>query len=242
MEITLPLLLVFLLAALLKGLTGLGFSTLALPILALCVEPKLAIALVVFPSLFSNLAVMSEARHWSEAMRRFWPLYLASVPGLLAGFSLLVEVDGAISRRVLAIAMLAYAAWSLAGLNPICSARAEKWLTAPVGAVTGLINGLTGSQVMPVLPYLLALRLDKDLLVLAINLSFTLSSLIMLALLGGAGVLTPSVLGLAALGLPAVLLGVALGGRLRRRLPEAGFRRAVLVVLALIGVGLLTRG
>ncbi len=235
------MLLVFLLAALLKGLTGLGFSTLALPILALFVEPKLAIALVVLPSLFSNLAVMSQARRWIEAMRRFWPLYLASVPGLLAGFLLLVEVDGAVSRRVLAIAMLAYAVWSLAGLNPICSARAEKWLAAPVGTVTGLINGLTGSQVMPVLPYLLALRLDKDLLVLAINLSFTLSSLIMLALLGGAGVLTPSVLRLAALGLPAVLLGVALGGRLRRLLPEDGFRRAVLVVLALIGVGLLTR-
>lgn len=242
MEITLPLLLVFLLAALLKGLTGLGFSTLALPLLVLFMEPKLAIALVVLPSLFSNLAVMRQTRRWREAMRRFWPLYLASVPGLLAGFLLLVEVDGAVSRRVLAIAMLAYAAWSLAGLQPLCSARTERWLAAPIGAVTGLVNGLTGSQVMPVLPYLLALRLDKDLLVMSINLSFTLSSLIMLGLLGGAGMLTPSVLSLAALGLPAVLLGVVLGGRLRRRLPETGFRRAVLVVLALIGVGLLARG
>jgi hypothetical protein len=41
------------------------------------------------------------------------------------------------------------------------------------------INGLTGSQLMPVLPYLMALHLDRERFVQAINCSFTASSIVM---------------------------------------------------------------
>jgi hypothetical protein len=77
------------------------------------------------------------------------------------------------------------------------------------------------------------------LLVPAINLSFTLSSLVMLALLGGAGLASVDLLGVALLAIPPVALGIHLGGRLRRWLPEASYRRAVLLVLLVTGLGLL---
>jgi uncharacterized membrane protein YfcA len=170
---------------------------------------------------------------------RFWPLYLASLPGLLAGFALLVAVDAAISRAVLGCVLFVYALWSLLAPPLICPARLAAWLTVPVGFATGLINGLTGSQVMPVLAYMMALGIDKALLVPAINLSFTLSSLVMLALLGGAGLASVDLLGVALLTTPLVALGIHLGGRLRRRLPEASYRRAVLLVLLVTGLGLL---
>ena len=35
-----------------------------------------------------------------------------------------------------------------------------RWLAAPTGVLTGTINGLTGSQVLPLMPYVLALDLD----------------------------------------------------------------------------------
>jgi hypothetical protein len=35
----------------------------------------------------------------------------------------------------------------------------------PSGFVTGTINGIIGSQVMPILPYLLALDLNRDVFV-----------------------------------------------------------------------------
>jgi uncharacterized membrane protein YfcA len=237
---TIPsVLLVLLFAALLKGVTGLGFSTLSLPILVLFMEPPVAIALVLLPSLYSNFAVMNSPENLRIAFIRFWPLYLASLPGLLTGFALLISVDAAISRAVLGGVLVVYALWSLLAPPLTCPARLAAWLAVPVGFVTGLINGLTGSQVMPVLAYMLALGIDKTLLVPAINLSFTLSSLVMLVLLGGNGLASADQLGTALLAIPLVALGIHLGSRFRCRLPEANYRRAVLLVLLVTGLGLL---
>ena len=52
-------------------------------------------------------------------------------------------------------------------------------LALPTGFLTGVINGFTGSQVMPLLPYMLSLGLSQARFVQAINCSFTLSSLLM---------------------------------------------------------------
>lgn len=51
----------------------------------------------------------------------------------------------------------------------LLSANWEKRLRVPTGFLTGFINGLTGSQVMPVLPYLFSLNLDIKTFVQAIN-------------------------------------------------------------------------
>lgn len=66
----------FFIASFLKGLTGLGFSTLCLGFLVVFLDLKLAIPLVVLPSLSSNIMVMVEAGRFLEALKRFWPLYL----------------------------------------------------------------------------------------------------------------------------------------------------------------------
>ncbi len=107
--------------------------------------------------------------------------------------------------------------------------------------MTGVVNGITGSQVMPVLPFLLALQLHKDLFVQTINLSFTLSSLVMLILLSRFGLLSWSTLSLAAVGILPVSLGIFLGGKLRQRLPDEAFRKVVLVFLLVLGLSLMVR-
>ena len=51
-----------------------------------------------------------------------------------------------------------------------------------VGALTGLVTAATGVFVIPAVPYLQALGLQRDMLVQALGLSFTVSTL---ALAGG---------------------------------------------------------
>jgi hypothetical protein len=110
-----------------------------------------------------------------------------------------------------------------------------------VGVVTGAVNGLTGSQIMPILPYLMALPITKDQLVQAINTSFTLSSIIMLAGLNRLGLVSMEVVVVSVAGLVPVFLGIHIGGRVRRRLPEAAFRRIVFALVGVLGVGLVIR-
>ncbi len=233
--------LAFFVAAFLKGITGLGFSTICLPILSMFIDLKIAIPLVIIPSLSSNVLVMAQAGRFQEALQRFWRLYLSALPGLILGVSVLSSVKTSWSRAVLGAILFVFALWAWRTQALALSKTAEKWWSTPVGLVTGMVNGITGSQVMPVLPFLLALQLHKDLFVQAINLSFTLSSLVMLVLLSRFGLLSLGTLGLAAVGILPVALGIFWGGKLRRRLPDEAFRKVVLVFLLVLGLSLMIR-
>jgi uncharacterized membrane protein YfcA len=223
------------LAAFLKGITGLGFSTICLALLASVVDLRLAIPMIIIPSLSSNVLVMVQAGEFRATLIRFKWLYVAAIPGLGLGLLMLSSAAPRELGGALGFVLVLYAVFAL--INPsfrIASPWAER-LAAPTGFMTGIINGATGSQVMPALPFLMSLGLGRDALVQAINISFTLGSLVMLGGLARLGFLDWKLLGLSALGIIPVWLGIKLGSWVRVRLPESWFRIGVLIML--IGLG-----
>ena len=106
------ILIAYVVAASIKGLTGIGFSTSCLPIMALRLDLKVAIPLVIIPSIVSNIVVMIQAGRFREALRRFWPLYVSSVPGLLIGLSILVAINTVAAKAMLGLVLIAYAFWA----------------------------------------------------------------------------------------------------------------------------------
>jgi len=235
------ILIAYVVAASIKGLTGIGFSTSCLPIMALRLDLKVAIPLVIIPSIVSNIVVMLQAGRFREALRRFWPMYVSSIPGLLIGLSILVAINTSLAKAILGFVLIAYAIWALSNKSFLLSERGERNLKVPAGLCTGFINGLTGSQVMPSLPYLLSLNLHKNDFVQAINISFTLSSLIMLVGMNRLGHLPPSTFMLAVGGLIPVLTTVYLAGRLQKRLTGESHRNLVLGFLLTMGVILILK-
>ena len=135
--------------------------------------------------------------------------------------------------------MFLYGGWGLWG-GSLRLAQNPAFDTA-TGLLTGTVNGLTGSQIMPIMPYLMSLDITKDELVQAINTSFTLASLVMLAGLGRLGLLSTEILIVSAVGVAPVGLGIFIGSRVRKKLPEAVFRKIVLGMISLLGLGLLLR-
>lgn len=233
---------VYLFAATAKGLTGLGFSTTCLPFLALAVGLKETLPLLIIPSLASNLVVMAGAGRFRETWARFWPMFAATVPGLVLGLWLLGQADGVQAAAVLGVVLLGYCAFAFAKPGFRLDQRFERPLAPLSGVLTGVINGLTGSQVMPALPYLMALHLERNLFVQAINVSFTLSSLIMAAGLAKLGLMHWDAVILSTIGILLATSGVRLGERIRNRLGPDQFRSAVLLMLAAAGFSLIVRG
>ncbi len=229
----------FLVSAFLKGFTGLGFSTICLGILAMFMDLKLAIPLVFLPSLCSNIIVMVQAGHFFEALRRFWPLLLSALPGLVIGILLLGHSDSDGPKALLGVVMLSYGIWALKNEIVPITGRQEKILLTPVGFISGLVNGVTGSQLMPIMPYLLSVKMDRDVFIQTINCAFTLNTLVMMAGLGKLGLVTLPVLYLSGAGIIPVALGIFLGGLLRKRITDVVFRKAVLVLLVIMGFNLL---
>ncbi len=233
--------LAYLVAGLVKGTTGLGFSTVCLPFLVMAAGLKEALPLVIVPSLVSNATVMRDAGHFRETVRRFWPLYSALVPGIIVGLALLDRIDGITAAAVLGGVLCAYSAYAMTGRQGHLPDAWERPLSMPVGFLTGMVNGVTGTQVMPLLPFMLARSLDPNRLVQSINCSFTLSSLAMAVGLSTLNLFSLEQLALSAAGVVPALCGVKLGAALRRRLDPNLFRTLVLCVLLALGISLVWR-
>ena len=96
-------------AGIIKGATGIGYSSCALPFLVASLGLKEAIVLVVAPAMASNVAVLFTTGSLGRSLRKFWPLYVATLPGILCGVYLLMWADKHIPTQVLGVIICAYA-------------------------------------------------------------------------------------------------------------------------------------
>jgi len=221
MEPMLPIAFVFLLAGLVKGVIGLGLPTISVGLLALILPPAEAAALLLLPSVVTNIAQAS-GPHLRPLLRRLWPMLAAILPGTIAGGFL---IGGAAALPALGVALLAYAAWGLAAPPARLPARIERLGALPIGLAGGVVTGATGVFVIPVVPWLTALGLSRDALVQALGLGFLVATFALGASLAVQGALNPAVAGGSALALAPALVGQWLGARLRGRLSPMLFRR-----------------
>jgi uncharacterized membrane protein YfcA len=121
--------------------------------------------------------------------------------------------------------------------------RAAEPVLGPVtGAVTGGITAATGVFVIPAVPYLQAIGLQKDELVQALGLSFTVSTLALAVALAGADAFAPDLVLPSLLAVVVSLAGMRLGQAVCARLQPRAFRLCFFVGLLALGAYLALRG
>ena len=236
------LLLIFIAAGLVKGVTGMGLPTVAMGLLGLLMPPQAAAALLVLPSLLTNLWQLLAGPALAQIVRRLWLMMTGIIMGTLAGSSLLISLNPRCSALALGTVLIAYAGYALCGPALQVSARVEKWLSPLMGGLTGVITGATGVFVIPAVPWLQTLGFRRDELVQALGLSFTLSTLAMAAGLSLHDGWHDDAWLLSALALLPALLGMWLGQWIRSRLSPRRFRQGFLLFLLALGIELIARG
>lgn len=232
-----PILLVFLLAGAVKGVTGMGLPTIAMGLLSLWLSPVEAAALLALPSLLTNLQ-QAWGAHAGSLLRRLWPMLAGIAAGTWFGAGLLAGHDPAPARLGLAVLLVLYAVLGLARWQPALPARWEPALGPLAGTATGLLTGATGVFVLPSVPYLGALRLQRDALVQALGLCFGTATLALAMALASRGALSWHSLPSSLLALLPTVVGVALGTYLRRYLPPQVFRHVFFLTLLALGLHL----
>lgn len=228
-------------AGVIKGATGLGYASCALPFLAMAMGLKQAISLVLLPAMASNFLIICMTPHRVETLRRFWPLYLAAIPGIVAGLYLLVWFGQRIPTIILGVVIVVYSAYSIVRPSLLVPKKLEGPLQVPVGLLNGFFTGLTGSQVLPFLPYILGLNLDPDRTTQAVNMAITIWSAVMLIAVYQSGVASTEILIASVLALVPALVGIWVGSICRSMIPGAHYRLVVQIVLGFLGLSLIAR-
>lgn len=240
--LSLLVVLTFALAGAVKGVIGLGLPTVAMGLLGLAMAPAQAAALLIVPSALTNLWQLAAGGHLRGLLRRLWPLLLMIFIGTLLGSAGLGINSGAWAAHALGAALLVYALYGLLHPGLHLGARHERWLGPLCGLLTGVITAATGVFVIPAVPYLQALGLQREQMVQALGLSFTVSTLALALGLAGQGALGGEALGASLLVLAPALLGMLLGQWLRQRISAPMFKRCFFIGLALLGAHLLLNG
>ncbi len=228
---------VFALAGGVKGVTGMGLPTVAMSLLGLGMPAAQAAALLVLPSLATNVA-QCRGPHWRQLARRLWPGWLAItvVTAWMPGLG--DPASAASASHGLGAVLLGYGVWGL--LRPTLPDLSGSgwWLGALAGAATGVVTAFTAVFVLPWVPYLQSLRLDKDATVQALGLSFTVATLSLAFRLQASAPVgwVSASMGVALVGaLAGAFAGLKAGEALRSRLAGPAFQKALFLVFVALG-------
>ncbi|KRE08038.1 hypothetical protein ASE63_22025 [Bosea sp. Root381] len=231
----------FFAAGIVKGVTGMGLPTVAMGVLGAIVSPLAAASLLIIPSFVTNLWQLLAGPSLGPLIRRLWPMMLAIVVGTVLGTSLLASGDTRLTSVALGSALVIYSAYTLFARQLEVPKRLEAWLSPAIGATTGAVTGGTGVFVIPAVPYLQALGFEKDDLVQALGLSFTISTIALAIGLGARGSFQLDQITLSALAVVPALAGMWAGQFVRRLISPAAFRRGFLICLMLLGLEMVLR-
>ena len=166
----------YLLAGSVKGVIGMGLPTVAIAILASVMSPAKAAAILIAPSLFTNVWQMLVGPYLGALVRRLGPMLIGLWVGAWAGAGILTGGNSKQAALGLGLVLIAYAALGLSKIEFSLPRRFEIWVGPLVGLVTGVVTAATGIFVIPALPYMQAIGLEKDELVQALGLHFTTST------------------------------------------------------------------
>lgn len=233
---------VFLLAGWVKGVVGMGLPTVAMGALALVMAPVQAAALLVVPSLVTNVWQFLAGPAKSVIARRLASMMVFVCLGTALGIQLLTSGSSRWPSVALGAVLAVYALAALRLPKFTVVPTSERTLSPVVGAITGVLTGATGVFVVPAVPYLSALNLSKDELVQALGLSFTVSTVALAVALGASGSYSTSTLLASLAAVVPALVGMFVGQRTRDRIEPVAFRRWFFVAMLIVGGYMVARG
>lgn len=232
----------FFAAGVVKGVTGMGLPTVAMAVLGSLLSPLTAAALLLAPSFVTNVWQLLAGPRFGMLIRRLWPMMLTILVGTVFSSMLLTGGGTDFATVGLGVTLIIYAGYTLLARPHHVSLRWEPWLSPVIGLITGLVTGATGVFVFPAVPYIQSLDLERDDLVQALGLSFTVSTIALAAGLFWYGATPVGNLLTSMLAVIPALLGMAAGQVIRTRVSPQLFRRLLLLLLLLLGLEMALHG
>lgn len=236
---TLPLLLwiivIIAVAGFSQGALGIGFPTIATPLIAIVTDIRTAVVVVLLPC----LAAVAMSAFKGVALRRvlaeFWMMPIYSFLGAAIGTRLFVAYPNFPYSLLLAAVIVVYLNLDrFSRSEPVWVKRNRVAYGALFGALSGLSEGTANVGAPPLIIYYLGLGLKPDMLVQALNICFFVNKVTQFATLSTQGDVRMAewlvTLPFVAVG----AAGAAYGADVRKRIEPASYRKWLKVALAAI--------
>ncbi len=233
--------LLFAIAALLHGLTGLGFPMITTSVLANMFSFEEAIIMALLPSLLINLIMLlsqNERPFLQELtyyIHQYWLLIISSIIGGYFGVKLLLLLDVVYLYLLLSFIILFYVFTSVLGIRWRIPINAFTLML--FGFLAGLIGNATNAMAPLLMIYLLSTDKNTKEIIKAGNLAYLTGKIVQFWMLKSAIFALPT-LELATLGFMSLLslLFLFIGIKFRTKVSRLFFTRLILLILLILGI------
>lgn len=226
----------FLLAGMVKGVVGMGLPTVALAILTVTIGLKDAIILMLVPSLLTNIWQAISGGNVYSLVHRLSGLLISLVLGVVLGSYIFQLAKLSLLSALLGGLISLYAAIGFFSQQKSISIQTEKRASPFIGLVNGILTGLTGSFVVPSVPYLQALDMKRDEFIQAMGIVFSLSTFMLLINFTIYRLISLEMGMISTLAVLPAIVGMIVGQTIRKRLSDQVFRRVFLWSLLVVGL------
>lgn len=229
-------------AGIAKGVTGMGLPVAGLPILvALYGDLRLMVLVTILGTAVADIPMLWRFRAAYREATILAGFLICGLIGIVIGTQILAVAPIALLCALLAAVVIVFIVVSWFGVLPTMSRTTAMRAGPAIGLLCGILQGSAGASGPVVTSFLVSTRLSREGFLFAINaiflvLDWTQFTTIHLKYAASAGVWLVS-----AIILVLVLAGMAIGFAIQKRIDDAIFRRAVLVMLAFAAIGLITR-
>jgi len=231
----------FVAAGVAKGAIGMGLPPIALAVMRFAVPLEDALAMMVIPSLATNVWQAAWGRGFGRLLRRFATMAVAAVAALIVVAVVFGHLGSQNAVAWVGVILIVYAALALTAWRPSVSRATERWANPVIGLASGAAAGVTGVAAVPFLPYMQSLDIDRHDLVQALGILFIFIMGALTVALALQGAFRPVNLAGGIAAIVPTFAGVWAGQRARRAVSAETFRRAFLIGLLVIGLQMASR-
>ncbi len=223
-----------------KGSVGIGMSMFSVPLIAFILPPTKAMMLLCFPVIVTNFIQMDIKRGVSNY--RFLPMFMTLFLGIIIGGKLILSLNLKTISIIIALTIIIFTLFNFFGLNlKWLKPKYEKIISIFIGFFSGILGGLSTFYAPPIITFLVSLNLGKENFIRTTATMYFLASIPLYSSLIFHGLGNFYDLLVSLIITAPALLGQYFGTKIRLRLTNAIFRKAILVILIVIGFSLLIK-
>ncbi|MCA1754595.1 MAG: sulfite exporter TauE/SafE family protein [Spirochaeta sp.] len=225
-------------AELVRSSIGFGNALVAMPLLVLVIDLRLATPLVALVSMTAAMVILGSSLQdvrFSDA----WRLNLGALAGVPLGVLILNNVPQQLGVGIIALLIIGYGGYSL--MRPNLPHLRVSWPAFGVGAIAGMIGAAFNISGPPVVVYAGLRRWSPKDSRATLQSFFVPTGILVIAGHGLTGLWSTELLQLFLLSLPGVLLATVVGRRVNHRVSYRSFQRVINLFLIAMGFFMLAR-
>lgn len=211
---------------------GFGDALIAMPLLALFVNIKIAVPLIALIAFFIAFSILIKNIHKVE-FKSAWRLIVSSLIGIPIGLWYLEDINEHMIKLILGILVLIFAFYNLLKQR-VHQLKTEKYAWI-FGFFAGILGGAYKTNGPPIIIYSSLKKWKPENFRATLQGYFFTTGILVIAGHAFAGNFTNEVLSYFAICLPVAFLAIVIGARLNKRIPVNKFHKYIYIILIILG-------